>query len=86
MAKRGKAKGGRVTPKAAPGRYTPPIPRAKKVSPLWVPTVMFTCLGVGMVLIIANYLDVLPGGTNNWYLLVGLGLITAGFVTATQYR
>ena len=47
---------------------------------------MFTCLGVGMVLIIANYLDVLPGGTNNWYLLVGLGLITAGFVTATQYR
>ena len=81
----GKVKGGRVTAKAS-GRYTPPVPKETKVSPLWVPTLMFTCLLLGMAIIICNYVDVLPGGTNNWYLLAGLGLITAGFITATRYR
>ena len=81
------AKGGRTTPKAVEsGRYTAPIPKSKKVSPLWVPALMFACLGLGMVIIITNYVDVLPGGTSNWYLLIGLGLITVGFLTATQYR
>src|SRR5439155_27311494 len=81
------AKGGRTTPKAVEsGRYTAPIPRSEKVSPLWVPVLMFTCLGLGMVIIITNYVNVLPGGTSNWYLLIGLGLITVGFLTATQYR
>ena len=84
-----KARGGRTTPKkAAPsGRYTPPIPKSKKVSPRWVPALMFTCLLLGVAIVILNYLPhVLPGGTSNWYLLLGLGLITAGFVTATQYH
>jgi hypothetical protein len=80
-----KAKGGRATPKQV-GRYTPPVPKDKKVSPPWVPALMFTCLLLGMVIIISNYLNVLPGGTKNAYLFVGLGLITAGFVTATQFR
>jgi hypothetical protein len=80
-----KAKTGRATPKQV-GRYTPPIPKDKKVSPPWVPALMFTCLLLGMVIIISNYLNVLPGGTKNAYLFVGLGLITAGFVTATQFR
>ena len=83
---RARAKGGRVTPKTS-GRYTPPVPRETKVSPMWVPIVMFACLGLGMVILVANYLNVLPGGeANNWYLLVGLFFITAGFVTATRYR
>jgi len=83
-----KARGGRTTPKkAAPsGRYTPPIPKSKKVSPRWVPALMFTCLLVGLVLIVVNYVGILPGGTQNLYLLIGLGLITLGFLTATQYR
>ena len=83
--KPGQSKGGRVTAKST-GRYTPPIPKEYKESPLWVPTLMFTCLGLGMVIIVCNYLDVLPKGTNNWYLVAGLGLITAGFITATRYR
>jgi len=85
---------GRVTPKGtrpgdAPGvsgRYTPPIPRDVKVSPRWVPILMFFFLGAGAAVIFLNYLGVLPGETNNWYLLVGLGLILAGIVTATQYH
>ncbi len=75
----------RVTPKGT-GRYTPPVPRSQKVSPIWVPILMFTCLLGGMAMIILNYVDVLPGGVSNGYLLGGLVLITVGFITATRYH
>lgn len=90
-----KVKGGRVTPKGGPqsaarpeasSRYTPPVPKELKVSPRWVPVLMFAFLGIGLVVIFLNYLGVLPGGTKNTYLLVGLGGILAGIMTATQYR
>ena len=89
-----KVKGGRVTPKGGPqggrpeasSRYTPPVPREYKVSPTWVPVLMFALLGLGLVIIFCNYLGVLPGGTKNSYLLLGLGAILGGIVTATQYR
>jgi Cell division protein CrgA len=85
---------GRVTPKGtrpgevpdASGRYTPPIPRQVKVSPRWVPVLMFTFLGAGAGVIFLNYLGLMPGETNNWYLLVGLALILLGIITATQYH
>ena len=76
---------GRVTPRQS-GRYTPPIPREKKVSPRWVPVLLLTLLIGGMLVILLNYLGVLPGGTKNEYLLGGLALITIGFVVATTYR
>ena len=47
---------------------------------------MFILLGVGMVTVIVNYLEVLPGGAKNSYLFLGLGLITAGFMLATRWR
>ena len=48
---------------------------------------MFALLVLGTLVIIANYLGLLPGEQQNRYLLLGLGLITAGFVLATQsYR
>lgn len=89
-----KVKGGRVTPKGGPAanrpaastRYTPPVPQEFKVSPPWVPVLMFALLGLGLVVIFLNYLGVLPGGTKNTYLLVGLGAILGGIMTATQYR
>ncbi len=93
-----KVEGGRVTPKgtgaksaaAAPAsspRYTPPSPRdAQLPSPMWVPVLMFTLLGLGIVVILLNYVQLLPGATDNWYLLLGLALILGGIVTATQYR
>lgn len=88
---------GRVTPKAVPapsGRYTPPIPKSQKVSPRWVPAVILTLLILGAVVIVTNYLGLLPVPTgngikfqaSNWYLLLGLGLITGGFITATTWR
>lgn len=93
-AKRRVAGSGRATPKGtrpedhpdASTRYTPPVPKEYKVSPRWVPVLMFGLLAVGSLLIIINYLGVLPGGTSNSYLLVGLGLILASIITATQWR
>jgi hypothetical protein len=74
-------------PAAKPGRYTPPKPATAKHSPLWVPATMFTCLGAGLLVIIANYLQLLPGGeAQNSDLFLGLGLLIAGFVLSTQYR
>lgn len=90
-----RVKGGRVTPKRTPeaaarpdpsSRYTPPVPKEYKVSPRWVPVLMFAFLAIGLVVIFLNYLGVLPGGTKNSYLLVGLGAILGGIMTATQYR
>ena len=90
-------KGGRTTPRAtAPtgrpssaaesGRYTAPTPREEKVSPWWVPALMFALLGLGVVVIVLNYVGLLPGDTKNSYLLIGLALITGGFITATNYH
>ena len=57
---------------------------SKKMSSRWVAPTMFGLLGLGTAMIIINYVDLLPGGTSNWYLLGGLGLVLAGIVTATQ--
>jgi hypothetical protein len=67
-------------------RYTPPPPKNKPASPLWVPAVMFALLATGTAVIIVNYLGLLPGSQQNRYLLLGLIEITAGFVFATLYR
>jgi hypothetical protein len=100
MAPPKKRGGGRVTAKgtsagsrpvpprdeAAPGRYTPPIPKAVKVSPPWVPVLMFALLGIGCLMIMLNYLEILPGAASNWYLVAGLAFILGGIATATQFR
>jgi len=36
--------------------------------------------------VLLNYLDAMPGEAENRYLVLGLGLITAGFGLATTYR
>jgi len=83
---------GRVTEKGtapvASARYTPPSTHDDQLpSPLWVPVLMFTMFGLGMLTIFLNYVKIVPGGeTSNWYLLLGLGFILAGIITATQYR
>lgn len=95
--------GGRVTPKGGPSapskrrvdaaapdassRYTPPVPSYVKESPRWVPILMFTFFGAGMLAIFLHYVDLLlPAASSNWWLVGGLGSILAGIITATQYR
>jgi hypothetical protein len=68
------------------GRYTAPIPIEYRESSRWVPILMLTFFGLGLVMILLNYLGVLPGGASNGYLMGGLGLIVVGFITATRWR
>jgi hypothetical protein len=88
------ADSGRVTAKGTPparqpissGRYTPPIPKEVRHSPRWFPFVLLGFLIVGLLLIVLNYVNVLPGGTSNWYLIGGIGAIVVGLFMATFYH
>jgi hypothetical protein len=83
--------GGRVTPKGThPDGYTPQTVSHTghenlPSSPPWVPVLMFGLLGLGVVVILLNYVGSI-WDTSNGVLLVGLGMILAGIITATQYR
>ena len=72
--------------KSKRSRYTPPSPAKAPPSPLWVPVVMATTLACGLIVIVGNYLELLPGETTNRYLMLGLFLIVCGFLLATTYR
>ena len=88
-----RVQGGRVTPKGTrPDDYrgAATVPetdtKVKGPSPIWVPILMFTLFAVGIVIIFANYTELLPSSPSNWWLLGGLGAILGGIITATQYR
>lgn len=87
------------TPKSSPDpdpevvsqsrRITAPTPaefRDDLPSPMWVPILMAVLLAVGTLIIVTNYLDWLPGGTDNIYLGIGLLFILAGTMVATRWK
>jgi cell division protein CrgA len=72
--------------KSKRSRYTPPAPKKAPPSPLWMGVAITTCLVVGLIVVVTNYLGVLPGDAENRYLIVGLVLISVGFMMATGYH
>lgn len=83
----------RVTPpkaQSSSSRYTAPNPASHRgPSPRWVPILMFALWGAGLLVIILNYMGVMPGTGDEgsgWYLVGGLGAILGGIMVATQYR
>jgi hypothetical protein len=73
--------------KSKRSRYTPPPPKKRDASKMWVPVALTTLLACGLLVVVLNYLNLLPGAdTENRYLLLGIGLISGGFVIATNYR
>ena len=78
---------GRVTPKGRPasGRYTPPIPKAQKVSPPWYPWVLLAFFVLGLAVIVVNYAGIFWTATD-WALAAGIGAILVGTIMATRYR
>ncbi|WP_116947954.1 cell division protein CrgA [Jiangella endophytica] len=73
--------------------YTPPERGELKdptVSGRWVVPTMITLLLVGLVWIVVYYLvgDDIPlvQDLGGWNLLIGMGLITGGFMTATRWK
>ena len=82
----GKSKIGRYTPAEESGRYTPPVPKNIRKSPRWFGVTILALLILGVLLILLNYSNVLPGGVSVWYLVGGLVMIFAGFLMATRYH
>ena len=54
-------------------------------SPRWYIILMSSLMIVGVLLIVLNYLTLLPGSVSKWYLWSGLGLIGVGFLMTTNY-
>jgi hypothetical protein len=95
-----KSKSGRVTPKGtvttpsdaqkaagdvgASGVSRTPV-NIDGGSSIAVPIVMFGALGIGVLLILVNYLEVLWDARNS-VLFSGLGLVLVGIIAATRYR
>ena len=77
-----------MTPKGGPSgsRYNTPTSSASKASPTWVPVLMFGLLSLGIVIIFFNYVGWMPGGMKNIYLMIGLGSILGGILTATRFQ
>jgi hypothetical protein len=73
--------------KSKRSRYTPPPPKKAPPSKLWVPTAAVALLATGLVVVVTNYLNLLPGvETENRYLLLGILLISLGFLALTGWR
>ena len=80
---------GRATPPKSRDinkRYTAPIPKSVRHSPRWFGPVLLALLIIGLLLIVGNYVGIMPGGTSNWYLIGGLVGIVVGAMMATQYH
>ena len=58
----------------------------KGPSPRWYVITMSSLMIVGVLLIVLNYLTLLPGSVSRWYLWSGLGCIGIGFIMTTKYN
>jgi hypothetical protein len=78
--------------KGSKGRYqvAPDKPKPKaKSSPRWYAPLVLSVMGLGVLVIVLNYMGILPftgGQTNPIALMVGLGLIAVGFLGTTGIR
>jgi hypothetical protein len=68
--------------------YAAPPPKKKpKASPAWYGYLVLGLIVLGVLIIVLNYANfLLPGGTQQHWLWVGLGVIAAGFIAATRWR
>lgn len=81
-----KSKGRKKAKKRPPPPPKQETAKQKGPSPTWYVITMFGLMAIGLVVILLNYMDVLPGGTNSIYLLLGLGGIGVGFAMTMNYR
>ncbi len=77
---------GRYVPAESRGRYTAPKPPSEDHSPHWYGWLLLDLLLFGVLVIVLNYLSVLPDAVNSWYLATGLASLFVAFYLATRYR
>jgi hypothetical protein len=87
--KKGRSAGGRTTEAPASiqsSRYTPPVAKSAKTSPRWMGLLIIAMFLLGVLVVILNYADLLPGGVNNLWLVAAIGAIFVGLLLATRYH
>jgi hypothetical protein len=67
-------------------RYQPPPKKKPKPSPRWLGVLILSILFGGVIVLVLNYINLLPGAPRNLYMWSGLGAIALGFGLATQWR
>jgi hypothetical protein len=77
---------GRYVAPEARGKVTARRPVSEDHSPRWYGWLIVSLLAVGTLVIVLNYLAVLPGSVSSWYLVSGLLVMFAGFYLATRYK
>ncbi len=77
---------GRYTPPEQSGRYTRPVPNKVRRSAPWFGPLIIFLMVFGILMILLNYLGVLPASVSVWYLIAGLVIILVAFMMATRYR
>ncbi len=58
----------------------------REPSPRWYAAVMFSLIAAGVLVIVINYMGLLPGGHNHNYIYFGMGGVAAGLLMALHYR
>ncbi len=85
--KKGRSAAGRTTARPIRNdRYTPPIAKNVRTSPRWMGPAIVGFFLLGVVVVILNYVGLLPGGVNNLWLLAAIGSIFVGLLLATRYH
>lgn len=82
-----KSKGRNTKPKKRPYVPRPPAPKKRpEKSPKWYGRMVVGTMLFGVLLIVLNYVGILPGNTHPLWLWGGLGLVGVGFIMATRLR
>jgi len=77
---------GRYVNPVASGRVTPVATNETKESPRWYGAFVLGTLLLGVLTMVLNYAELLPGAASAWYLLVGIVLLFVGFGALVNYR
>ena len=77
---------GRRKPSRANRPSPEPVSNKTPESPTWYVATMFSLMGVGLLVIVLNYIGALPGAFASAYLYSGLAAIGAGFMMTMNYN
>jgi hypothetical protein len=77
---------GRYVSAEGRGSYTVRKPVNSEHSPRWYGWLLVGLLSLGVLIIVLNYLGVLPGSVSGWFLVVGLVSMFSAFYLATRFR